>query len=204
MTASSHGPYILPPYFTPKPNDIVTQLVEYADWSLRQLVTLSAKEEWFNNTLFVFVADHGGVYAPLYDMPLSYHHSPFVIYAPHILKEARALDLLTEQIDVFPIVMGLLSLPYVNNTLGVDVLAQPRPYVYFCADNKYGVLDKEYFLVTQESGEAALYRYADKDTKNVIAAYPEHAAAMRDYALSNMQAYQYALDNGALYFGEGK
>ncbi|MDR0414189.1 MAG: LTA synthase family protein [Prevotellaceae bacterium] len=202
MTASNHSPIIVPEYFTPNASVLSAQVVEYSDWSLRQLVDLSAKEAWFDSTLFVFVADHGGAYTPVYEMPLNYHHSPFIVYAPKILKAPQAFDMLTAQIDVFPTVMGLLSLPYINNTLGVDVLAQPRPYVYFCADNKYGVLDGEYFLIAKESGEEALYRYADKSTENVIGEHRERADAMRDYALSNMQTYQHILNNKELLFAD--
>ncbi|MDR0419194.1 MAG: LTA synthase family protein [Prevotellaceae bacterium] len=200
MTASNHGPIVVPEYFTPRASTLSSQVVEYSDWSLRQLIDLSSKEAWFDNTLFVFVADHGGTYTPVYEMPLSYHHSPFIVYAPKILKNPQVFDVLTAQIDVFPTVMGLLSLPYVNNTLGVDVLAQPRPYVYFCADNKYGVLDGEYFLIAKENGEEALYRYVDKSTENVIGKHRERVDAMRDYALSNMQTYQYMLNNKELLF----
>jgi phosphoglycerol transferase MdoB-like AlkP superfamily enzyme len=202
MTGSNHAPIVIPPYFTPTASDLLSQVVEYSDWSLRQLVALSEKEAWFDSTLFVFVADHGGAYAPVYDMPLSYHHSPFIIYAPKALGAPRAFDQPTMQLDVFPTVMGLLALPYVNNTLGVDALAQPRPYAYFCADNKYGVLDGEYFLVVKESGDEALYRYADKDVRNVIGEQEARVNDMRTYALSNMQAYRHLLESKTMLFWE--
>jgi phosphoglycerol transferase MdoB-like AlkP superfamily enzyme len=202
MTGSNHAPIIIPDYFTPTSRTLPSQAVEYSDWSLQQLVDLSAKEAWFDSTLFVFIADHGSACVPVYDMPLSYHHSPFIIYAPKILGEPHAFDMLTAQLDVFPTVMGLLALPYVNNTLGVDVLAKPRPYVYFCADNKYGVLDDEYFMVVKESGEEALYRYVDKDVRNIIGEHEERANAMRSYALSNMQTYRHLLEKKTPLFWE--
>ncbi|MDR2814358.1 MAG: sulfatase-like hydrolase/transferase [Prevotellaceae bacterium] len=204
MTGSNHAPIIIPEYFSPAAKNLSAQVVEYSDWSLRRLIDLSEKEAWFDNTLFVFVADHGGAHAPVYDMPLNYHHSPFIIYAPKILGEPRAFDLLTAQLDVFPTVMGLLALPYLNNTLGVDVLAQPRPYLYFCADNKYGVLDDEYFMVVKQSGTEALYRYADKDTRNIIGEHEARATAMRSYALSNMQTYRHLLEKKSLLFWDNE
>ncbi len=42
MTASDHGPYYLPDYFKPKNQNIKDQMVEYADWSLRKLVSLAS------------------------------------------------------------------------------------------------------------------------------------------------------------------
>ena len=38
MTASDHGPYYIPDYFKPKTKNIKTQIVEYADWSLKEFI----------------------------------------------------------------------------------------------------------------------------------------------------------------------
>ena len=62
MTASDHGPYIIPEYFKPKPNEITKQIVEYADWSIGKFISNAKKKKWFDNTIFVFIADHGTRY----------------------------------------------------------------------------------------------------------------------------------------------
>ena len=81
MTTSDHGPYYIPDYFTPKSTDIKQQIVEYADWSLQKFMTLSEKTDWFDNTLFVFIADHGAAMQAKYDIALSNHHSPLIFYS---------------------------------------------------------------------------------------------------------------------------
>ncbi|MBK6566654.1 MAG: sulfatase-like hydrolase/transferase [Saprospiraceae bacterium] len=78
MTTSDHGPYYIPEYFTPKNKDIKKQIVEYADFSLRKMISLSSKQKWFDNTIFVFVADHGSPLDSDYEMSLDYHHSPLL------------------------------------------------------------------------------------------------------------------------------
>jgi len=88
-TTSDHGPYVIPEYFKPKPGDIKNQIVEYADWSIGKFISLSSKEEWFNNTIFVFIADHGAPLEAVYDIPINYHHVPLVIYAPKLLKPKK-------------------------------------------------------------------------------------------------------------------
>ncbi len=131
MTASDHGPYYLPEYYKPRNKDIKDQMVEYADWSLRKFISLASEKEWFGNTIFVFIADHGAPINAVYDIPLDYHHTPLVFYAPGILKDARSFDCIGGQIDVFPTIMGILNQPYINNTLGIDLTFRKQAiYLY--------------------------------------------------------------------------
>jgi len=195
MTASDHGPYIIPEYFQPRSSRIREQAVEYADWSIGRFMDECSRKEWFGNTLFVFIADHGAPLAAVYDMPLNYHHSPLVFYGPGILEGTREFTCLGGQIDVFPTLMGLLKLPYLNNTLGVDLLEHERPYIYFCADNKYGVLDNEFFLVVRKTGRESLFRHLSRDLHDYRSDYPEKADEMKRYAAAQMQAAQWMITN---------
>ena len=199
MTASDHGPYIIPEYFKPNSKDIKKQIVEYADWSIRKFLNLASKEKWYNNTIFVFVADHGASMNAIYEMPLNYNHVPLIIYTPNI--EAKKIENFGGQIDVFPTLMGLLNLPYTNNTMGVDLLKHKRPYIYFCADDKYGVIDNEFFLIVR--GEAkSLFKYRAKDKTNYISDFKDIADKMDNYAKSNMQASQFIISNNMQYISK--
>lgn len=64
--------FYVPEYFKPKATDIESQITQYADWSLQQFIKLTSKENWFNNTIFVFVADHGAAIKAKYDVSLNY------------------------------------------------------------------------------------------------------------------------------------
>lgn len=199
MTASDHGPYHIPDYFTPKqPNDIKKQIVEYADWSIRKFIDLAKQQPWFENTIFAFIADHGAFMDSKFDMPLSYNHVPFIIYAPQLITEHQQLRQLGGQIDAFPTLMHLVGLPYINNTLGVDLLKETRPYMYFCNDDKMGVISEEYFYIYRKTSTASLYRYKENDDKDYIDNFTEQAERMKTYGLSNMQAGQFLLDNGKI------
>ena len=82
LTTSDHGPYILPEYFKPKSTknkNIGHFIIEYADWSLKKYIKLAEKEKWFNNTIFVFVADHGAPMYAVYDMPRTLDNSVLFI-----------------------------------------------------------------------------------------------------------------------------
>lgn len=195
MTASDHGPYYIPEYFKPKNKDIKNQIVEYADYSLNKFIELSAKQEWFKNTIFVFVADHGAPMDNVYNMSLSYNHTPLIFYAPHIIKDYREIHNMAGQIDIYPTIMGLLGINYDNYTLGIDLLREKRPYIFFNADDKYGVIDQEWFLIVNYDKSLGLYKYRNNDTHDYSKEMPDLVNKMNTYAKSNLQAYQYILSN---------
>lgn len=124
LTASDHKPYIIPPDspFLPHSHEADKRIVEYADWSIGQFLRLAQQQSWYDSTIFVFVADHGALSGKTeYDLPLSYFHAPLIIFAPQILPQARRFDEFAGQIDIFPTLMGMLNVGYVNNTLGIDL-----------------------------------------------------------------------------------
>lgn len=192
MTASDHGPYYIPDYFEPRSTELKYQITEYADWSLQRFMELASTKPWYDNTLFVFVADHGAALDTDYSIPLSYFHSPLVFYIPGM--EAVASEALASQMDIFPTVMGILGKPYVNNTFGIDLLNDSRPYVYFMGDDKYGVLDGEWLFINKPgAGKKELYKYRDKDITNWLEVYPELGEAMQKYGESAWQMNEYQL-----------
>ena len=193
MTASDHGPYYIPPYFKPKnQTDIKKKIVEYADFSLQKFLSLAKKQPWFNETIFVFVADHGAAMDVTYDMSLDYNHSPLLFYAPSILKP-QTHSQMAGQIDLYPTLLGLLNLPYQNNTLGIDLLKTNRPYIFCGADDKYGVVDQEWFLIVHQTGNISLHKYRSKDKTNYASQFPDKVSEMKKYAEAHLQTYQYVL-----------
>ena len=193
MTASDHRPYYLPEYFEPRNTDIKKQITEYADYSLQKFIDLSSKQEWFSNTIFVFIADHGKPMDNVYSMSIDYNHAPLVFYAPHIFTESKTMSDMAGQIDIFPTIMGLLKLKYANNTLGIDLFKEKRPYIFFNGDDKYGVIDNEWFLIVNNTNAKGLYKYRDLDTYDYSGERSDVVEKMNEYAQSNLQAYQYVL-----------
>ena len=193
MTASDHGPYYVPEYFHPHSKNIKKQIVEYADWSLQQFISPASQTDWFDNTIFVFIADHGAAIDVRYPVALNYHHTPLLFYAPKIIKP-REFDCTGSQMDVFPTLMGILKQPYINNTLGVDLIREKRPYAILNADDKTAALDNE-FLFVLENDKKMLFRYKNNDRTNHIRDYPSKAKEMETCLKSNLQVFQYMLNH---------
>lgn len=197
MTTSDHVPYIIPDDLPYNPRDLKPnlQIIEYVDWSLKQFFSQAANEAWFDNTLFVVLADHGQYVRSTYDMPLSYHHSPFIVYCPRLFSKPKSYGKLGLQIDTYPTVMGLLNVPYINNTLGIDLFEENRPFAFFSADNKYGILNHEFYLVVKQEGDQSLYTYKNKATTNYFNKYSNLSDEMRTYSESMTHVSQWLIMN---------
>lgn len=193
MTASDHGPFYIPEYFQPRNKDIKKQIVEYADFSLGKFIALASKQEWFNNTLFVFIADHGAPLDPTYEMSLSYNHSPLLFYSPAHIPNPDLITKIGGQIDVYPTIMGFLGWPYVNQTPGIDLLHEKRPAIFCGADDKFAVLDSAWFLMVRNDKSVALYKYKEKNTQNFATDFPDVVKRLRMYGEANLQTTQYLL-----------
>ena len=197
MTTSDHSPFYVPEYFQPKAKAIESQIVQYADWSLQQFIQLASKEAWFNNTIFVFVADHGAAIDVKYDISLNYFHTPLIIYAPELFKANEVHQKIGSQIDVYPTVMGLIKQKYVNNTLGIDLLNEERKFTIINDDDKVGILDTDYLCIMKNNGaKLELYKYKEQDKSNYFDQEQEKALEMADYAKSNMQVHQIMISEG--------
>lgn len=195
LTCSDHGPYILPEdiELKPKSEAIHHKMIEYADWSIGQFMAEARKHDWFKNTLFVFVADHGASLVNHYDMSLSYHHIPLIFYYPGVIAPCRRDDIAL-QIDITPTLLGMLQIDCGNNTLGIDLFHQHRPYAYFSADDKIGVLDSTWFYLYRVSdNHSSLYRYRNGEPTDYIESEPARAEAMQRYAFGMIQESQQML-----------
>jgi phosphoglycerol transferase MdoB-like AlkP superfamily enzyme len=168
MTGSDHGPWVIPKDipFTPNADTEEKRATQYADWALGELIKNSKKQNWFENTLFIFLGDHGYSVNGTYEMPLSYNHIPFVLYKPNTLKP-DTIHNLGSQPDVTSTVAGALNLSFTNNTFGLNILKEKHPFVYFTADDKIGcVSDDGYFfyeLMSQKTKRLRKYRDLDQN-----------------------------------------
>jgi phosphoglycerol transferase MdoB-like AlkP superfamily enzyme len=128
MTTSNHKPFTFPPGVpgVAEKGGGRDAGVRYADYAIGRFIELARTRSWFDDTLFVIVADHGARVYGREDIPVSTYAIPLLIYSPKHVA-ARRIDALTSQIDVAPTVMALLGLSYDSTFFGIDVLHHERP-----------------------------------------------------------------------------
>ena len=128
MSTSNHKPYTFPPGIpgVPEAGGGREAGVRYADFALGQFFREAKKRDWYDDTLFVVMADHGARVYGAAEIPLYSYEIPFLVLAPGRLAPRR-VEALTAQIDLAPTVLGLLGLPYEAPFFGRDVLHYPDP-----------------------------------------------------------------------------
>ncbi len=97
----------------------------YTDFGYQQFMEAAKKEKYFDNTIFVFVGDHGIRYNGTLDyfpkswteQGLTCEHVPLLFYAPKFLKPNR-ISTVASQVDILPTIAALAGTSYMNNSLG--------------------------------------------------------------------------------------
>jgi phosphoglycerol transferase MdoB-like AlkP superfamily enzyme len=194
LSISNHPPYVIPSYFHPKSEKIEDQIVEYADWSIRQFMTEAQKQPWFENTLFVLVGDHGKlVGTPENEMPEAYNHVPLMIYGKDI--EPRSINNFGGQIDIAPTLLGMLGISYTQNNFGIDLLKEQRPCIFYTADNLIGARDSAHLYIhSPETGQE--FCYSVEEGKPKPSTYDTSFEALKEYVFSMLQATEQLVKEG--------
>jgi phosphoglycerol transferase MdoB-like AlkP superfamily enzyme len=192
LTGSDHPPFVIPGdiAFRPRAKEIRQQIVEYADWSLNHFLAECQSHPWADSTIFVITADHGNPENTVYDADLSMVHTFLIIHAQKIFPGEKRIENLGGQIDIFPTLMGLQNISYTNNTPGIDLMKEERPFIYFCIDENIGCLNKKHYLVIRKNGGASLYDYRERNTRNYLEEKKSLADSMRTFAEANLQTVQ--------------
>jgi phosphoglycerol transferase MdoB-like AlkP superfamily enzyme len=124
----------------------------YSDHCFRKFMEAAERENYFHNTIFVFVGDHGvagnagAIYPAAWtEQRLTDEHVPLLFYAPQLLNPQKRTEVVS-QIDVLPTIAGMLHQPYVNTTLGRDLLDPAKKNNYAFITNNAGMIG----MVTDE------------------------------------------------------
>lgn len=127
MTISNHRPYTYPEgrIDIPPSSKSIEGGVKYTDFAIHQFLSTAAQKPWFNNTVFIVVADHCSRSAGKTELPVNRYHIPCFIYAPQLIKP-RIEQRLVSQIDLGPTILGLLNLNYTSKFFGYDIYKTPK------------------------------------------------------------------------------
>lgn len=122
MTTSNHRPYTYPDNRIDIPSGTGRNgAVKYTDWAIGDFISKARNEPWFDNTIFVIVADHTAGAAGKEDLPIDRYRIPLLIYAPAIIKSQKN-DIITSQIDIAPTLLSILHMNYDSAFFGKDML----------------------------------------------------------------------------------
>ena len=224
QTSGNHRPYTIPAEDTDfKPLQFTdaqlkangfTALDEYnsfhyMDWCIGKFIDMAKKEAYFNHTIFVFYGDHGitgdaGKIMPKAwtEQRLSGVHVPLLIYAPALIQP-QVNHKIGSEVDLMPTIAGLFNRPYVNTTLGRDLLDpqfddRRAAFVIWHQDGPLiGVVaDGYHFLMNKDGKSKRLVPLETGDGQTDISAQqPAEAAKLQALSTALYETSRYMIVN---------
>lgn len=165
MTTSNHRPYTFPEGKIDLPSKTSKRRggVKFTDFAIDEFLKESKKHAWFDNTIFVIVADHTAGSGGSQELDPDKYHIPMWIYAPSIVKPGR-VDELASQIDVAPTILGLMGVDYESRFYGKDLMKEDPARAFISNYQSLGYLTKD-GLVILKAGKEAQFLIASDDGK---------------------------------------
>ncbi len=163
FTSTTHAPFISPGKQWEKYNHNTKNIfgflntLNYADDKLGQFIQRCKKEPWFDNTIFIFMADHTigfGNDSELFkdtnisikNRPLENMRIPLVIYAPKIFKP-QTISTIGSQASIIPTLIDVLGWHGNFSTLSNSLFSQSNNgFVLFTRGQSMGLVDKSGYI----------------------------------------------------------
>ena len=222
QTSGNHRPYHIPEEnYGFEPRNIDSQQLSkngfinldefnafyFMDHSIGHFINEAKKEDYFDNTIFIFYGDHGitgypGEHSPDYlgISDISGLHTPLVFYAPKLI-EAKKSNKIASELDILPTIAGLTGIEYTNTTLGRNLMNSDfdnQRYAFTITHNKnstLGLLSKDfYFRIIEDGSNPVLIDVHSNDSRNnVLNQHPEIADKMRAMTFGLFETTKYLL-----------
>ena len=152
FSLSSHHPYGIPKKYKNKFRKgklPIQETVMYTDYCLKQFFKAAQKEKWYNNTLFVIVADHTSEGSlEFYKNSVGQFQIPIAFYAPtDSTLKFRKVRKIAQQCDVFPSVIDYLNIKSSFVAFGNSVFDTLAPNFGINYTRGYVQLIKDNYLI---------------------------------------------------------
>jgi phosphoglycerol transferase MdoB-like AlkP superfamily enzyme len=167
LTLSNHEPFLLPsPEFRIFPEEVphsdYLNTFYYSDWALGEFFREAEKEAYFENTIFVLVADHGRLLENKSDLSWERFHIACLIYAPHLLVKSspQRVTRIGGQTDLLPTILGLLGKSVLHKSWGRDLLSLPpedRGFAMMIDGMLVGWAEGSHFFVDRMGADPSLF-----------------------------------------------
>ncbi|MBU6141306.1 MAG: LTA synthase family protein [Proteobacteria bacterium] len=208
MTTSNHRPFTYPDgKIDIKSKSGRNGAVKYTDYAIGKFIENSRGKPWFDNTIFILVADHCAGSAGNTDLPMWRYHIPAIFYAPKIIKPQN-ITAFVSQIDLAPTLFGIMNLSYKSKFFGADVLTNKsnldnRVFVSTYTDVGYFKNEKLYLLKPKKekrffdvkiaksdrdkSSEVESNKYENSDLEAAISYYQSASHFFKNKKMDNFK-----------------
>ena len=167
MTTSNHRPFTYPDGRIDLPSHSGRMGgVKYADYSVGKLLADASKKPWFKDTVFIFIADHTSGAGGKAELDAKKYHIPMIFYAPGFIKPQQ-FNNTASQIDMGPILLGMLNFSYYTKFYGEDLLNDKDevPHAYISNYQKVAMVMDNDMVVLAPKRKVEQYSWPDVAVK---------------------------------------
>jgi phosphoglycerol transferase MdoB-like AlkP superfamily enzyme len=193
FSVSNHSPWEYPAGRIDPDGDPATvdNTVRYADWAIGHFFDRAKEADYWDNTVFLVVADHDSRVFGANLVPLRHFHIPALILGADVA--ARRDDRLISQIDLPVTLLSLLGRQTEHPMIGHDLTRSTPNRAMMQYGENYGYLKGDDLMVLEPHRDATQYRYTAPET---YAPMPVDQALTRE-ALAHVLWPSWAYQNQA-------
>ncbi|MCF7823907.1 MAG: sulfatase-like hydrolase/transferase [Candidatus Marinimicrobia bacterium] len=167
FTTTNHQPWRFPSSYETKVGSLpdtlyhsglVHRSMSYVDHVMGEFMELASQRDWYENTIFVFIADHGLPIAKDQFENIRNANIPFVISAPGLLLEPKLIEQPVSQVDIAPTILGLINYDQSYNFFGQNALSPGTPVVCRITEDEALWLEDGYLYRERFGQKAELYK----------------------------------------------
>jgi phosphoglycerol transferase MdoB-like AlkP superfamily enzyme len=167
LTLSNHDPFVLPDKsfeVFPESLDYHEGLnaFRYSDWALGRFFESASKEPYFNNTIFVLVADHSHVMDKPDDIIGNFRIASLIYSPGHPDITPQRISRICGQVDIPPSLLHLLGGTVVHESWGIDIFDSTNQGIGFAFINNganFGWLEDSLLFYERVGTSSNLFRW---------------------------------------------
>ncbi len=199
FTVSSHEPYKVPAQYEgkfPEGDVNIHKTIGYTDHALRRFFASAQKQPWFNNTIFVLVADHGNtIFYDEYKKEFMKNTVPILFYWPGSPYKGVNHDL-AQQIDIYPTILDMIGYDKPFRSWGRSLLGDYKvdPFVIKYSANQYQYFSGDYICTFDGKKATGFYAADDKGMeRNLLNARTPKMDSLELRCKALVQDYMYRI-----------
>jgi len=140
FSASSHHPFKVPEKYEGKFKKGTLEIhapIQYTDYSIKKFFETAKKMPWYNNTIFVFVADHTNQVAyPEYEKAINRFAVPILFYSPNPKYNLKGeINEPAQQMDIYPTLADLMGYNKRLRSWGRSLVSEDKNYMIVNSDS---------------------------------------------------------------------
>ncbi len=209
FTASSHHPYKVPEQyaneFKEEGGNPMHKCIRYTDLALRRFFDKASHEPWYQNTVFVIVADHTNRSThSFYKTDQGLYSIPIIFFTPDgSLTPGIRSDVIAQQASIMPTLLHVVGYDQPYLSFGCDLLSTPPEQTWALNYNNgiYQYFKGEWMMQFDGERVKAMYRFRTDPMlrHNLVGQAPEQEQMERELK-SMIQQYMHRMNTNQLIY----